>query len=72
MDQIPQKGPIKLGSLVGSIKLKPAVVPTSDSDLQTKLDALASKYHQYLDAFTIAYKQYIKIQSLMAKKDAPV
>lgn len=72
MTQLPQTGRIKLGPLVGFIKLKPKVAPTANASLQTKLDALSKKYHPYLDSQTIAYNEYIKIQHLMAKNDAPV
>lgn len=59
------------GELIGKIDLKkPDLI--KDAELQTKLDALTNKYNNYLNTYTIAYKQYIYFDKIMAKKDAPI
>lgn len=60
------------GELVGRIKLTPKIESIPDPNLQQKLNDLSKKYEKYLDASAYEYKQYIKLESLLAKKNAPV
>lgn len=59
------------GELVGKIDLKKPELK-KDPSLQTKLDALSDKYKNHLSTYTIAYNEYIDLDKLLAKKDAPV
>lgn len=59
------------GELIGKMDLKkPERI--KDPLLQSQLDALTDKYSQYLNTYAIAYKQYIELDKIMAKKNAPV
>lgn len=55
------------------IKLSPTTLGSDrDPILQSKLNDLSLKYSNYLYSKCIAYKDYIKLQDLNAKQDAPV
>ena len=43
-----------------------------DPNLQSKLDSLESKYQDRLDIYAVAYKDYIQLKKLVAKKNAPI
>ena len=59
------------GRLIGRMDLN-TPPKTKDPELQNKLDALTDKYRDHLNTYAIAYKEYIDLTKIMAKKDAPV
>jgi hypothetical protein len=59
------------GELVGKIKLEPKPTVNPDVSLQHELDLLASKFNNHLYINVYAYDAFIKLEGLMAKKDAP-
>jgi hypothetical protein len=66
MNDIPQSRPaIK-------IKLVPFVKSTPNVQLQKQLTDLSKKYNTYLSTIAIGYDEYIKLDELLAKKDAPI
>lgn len=59
------------GELIGKIDIKKPD-NTKDPELQVKLDALSSKYKDRLNTYAIAYNEYIDLDKILAKKDAPI
>ena len=59
------------GELVGRIDIKKPD-NTKDPELQVKLDALSAKYNDRLNTYAIAYSEYIYLDKILAKKDAPI
>ena len=59
------------GELVGKLYLK-TPERIKDPELQSKLDVLSDKYKDRLNTHAIAYKEYIDLDKILAKRDAPV
>lgn len=69
--QLAQSMFTEAGRLIGRMDLN-LPPKTKDPELQSKLDALTDKYRDRLNTYAIAYKEYIDLDKIMAKKDAPI
>jgi len=43
-----------------------------DQKIQAKLNSLENKYKEFLDIYSVGYRDHINLKKLVAKKDAPV